>query len=133
MLTFVSFRLISELLNWRSSDIIIHMSNRNSKSLDILLDGPEKDILRPGYFCAPMYYSLISIYISGSLVERPWERGWVWSCNSFAHTNQFIWNLWQIMCVWANELIEYFRNTSIATTVIWAQGRWVGPQSNKGP
>jgi hypothetical protein len=34
-------------LNWRSSDIIIYMSDPNSKSSDILSDGPVKDILRP--------------------------------------------------------------------------------------
>jgi hypothetical protein len=42
-------------LNWRSSDIIIHMSNPNSKSSDILSDGPVKDILRPD--CVENYNS----------------------------------------------------------------------------
>jgi hypothetical protein len=73
-------------LNWRSSDIITHMSDPNSKSSDILSDGPVKDILRPG--CVSLFShnkfllsflflipQPISVWLSHPplLVKWPWK------------------------------------------------------------
>ena len=50
--------------------VIGHMSDPNSTSLDILLDGPVKDILRPGYknvfsktlYCLILIICCLSVY-----------------------------------------------------------------------